>query len=239
MPKLQDLTGQRFAELTVEGMADFKMKGRPAWICICDCGQRKTVRGESLKTGDVKCCGLHKTAFALRALIVRSQTQNRKYPKDTDSHSRLYTLWRAMLWRCTDPLHEAYSRYGGIGIRVCDAWLEYEGFRSWAVSSGYSNVLTIDRRDNDGNYEPGNCRWATPRQQAHNRKRPLVTITAFSETKPLILWAEDHRCRVSYRTLSKRIRAGHPPEFALTATEHEARCKAQDSKRSPLPRHLR
>lgn len=238
MPKFIDLTGQRFSELTVEGLASYKMNNRPAWVCLCDCGQRKTVMGQSLKSGDVKCCGQHKTKFYSESVSARSKVQNRKYPIGSDSHSRVYTLWRAMLWRCNDPKHEAYGRYGGAGITVCQEWQEFEGFRRWAVAYGYDEKLTIDRVDNTKGYSPENCRWATRKEQARNRKSSNF-ITAFGETKYIMDWAKDQRCIVTHRTLYKRIKYGHDPELALTASEHDLRCKAQDYKRSPLPRHLR
>lgn len=223
MGKFIDLTGQRFAELTVEKLADIKLKNRPAWQCLCDCGQRKIVRGDSLKNGEVKCCGLHKTKFYSQSVSARSKIQNRKYPKETDSHSRLYTLWRAMKWRCLDTSHEAYYRYGGAGIVIDPDWMQYEGFRQWAVASGYRENLTIDRIDNKLGYNPSNCRWATPKEQANNRVRPTITIKAFNEEKTLLEWTNDVRCKPSLGTLRKRLYAGHSPEFALTATESQAR----------------
>lgn len=223
MGKFIDLTGQRFAELTVERLADIKIKNRPAWVCLCDCGEKKTVLSYALKVGAVKCCGKHKTKFYSESVSARSKIQNRKYPKETDSHTRLYTLWRAMKWRCLDPSHEAYYRYGGAGITIDPAWMEYEGFRKWAVESDYSSELTIDRIDNKMGYYPFNCRWATPKQQANNRIRPTISITALGETKTLVEWAIDERCKPSLNTLRKRLTAGHLPEFALTATESQAR----------------
>jgi len=132
-----------------------------------------------------------------------------------------------MLWRCNDPSHEAYGRYGAIGIKVCPSWNVYAGFMAWAVSSGYKDDLTIDRIDNDKGYESTNCRWATPKAQAHNRKRGLILIEAFGEQKPVVAWVADPRCRITLGNLRKRLAAGHPPEFALTATEHETRVAAQ------------
>lgn len=225
MPKIIDLTGLRFAELTVERMADVKIKSRPAWVCLCDCGERKTVAGESLKAGEVKCCGKHKTRVCLASMKARAKDQNRKYPVGTDSQSRLYTLWRALLLRCGNPKHEAYDRYGGAGVTICPAWQTFAGFREWALANGYEPHLTLDRKDNDGIYEPGNCRWATAKEQARNR-RNNVYLTAFGETRLLIEWSEDARCRVDVSKLRKRLHGGQPPEFAMTATETQARSRA-------------
>lgn len=232
MPKFIDITGKRYAELIVEKLFDCKINNRPAWLCLCDCGLRKIVPGASLKNGDVKCCGRHKTKFYSQSVSERSKIQNRKYPKETDTKSRMYTLWRAMLMRCNNSSHEAYERYGGSGIKVCAEWTKYQGFIDWATQSGYQPHLTIDRKDNFKGYSPDNCRWATQKEQSHNRKRGLVSITAFNQTKSLIDWVNDPRCQITLSNLRKRIYAGHQNEFALTATEKEMRCATQQKKKA-------
>lgn len=140
----------------------------------------------------------------------------RKYPKEFDSHSRLHTIWRAMTFRCYHPSHEAYPRYGGRGITICDAWRnDYAAFIKWALENGYTDDLTIDRRDNDLGYTPDNCRWRTMKQQNSNR-RNNVAVTAFGETKIISEWCVDSRCRVGRVGLYQRLRAGENPETAIT-----------------------
>lgn len=221
--KFIDMTGRRFGELTVVGRAPEQIKRRPAWVCVCDCGRTKTVAGDSLRSGDVTVCGEHRTQAWIQSRI--GTQYSRIYPAGTDSKSRVYTIWNAMVARCYRPSHEAYERYGGRGIQMCDEWRSFAGFRQWALSSGYADNLSVDRIDNDKGYEPSNCRWATVAEQAKNR-RDSRAITAFGETKLLIDWANDPRCTTSIGTLRKRLASGQPPEFALGASETDARRRA-------------
>lgn len=221
MPELIDITGRTFGELTVLRMADVKVAGRPAWVCRCVCGKEVVAHGHNLRCGDKTTCGAHRS----KSFIAKHKARpgaNRIYPKGTDTHSRIYTLWNAIVARCYRPSHEAYCRYGGRGILMCDAWRSFANFREWALSSGYSEHLTIDRLDNDKGYEPGNCRWATRSEQANNR-RNTIRVNAFGETKTVTEWPQDQRCLVDARKLWKRLRYGHHPEFAMTATEAEIR----------------
>lgn len=119
------------------------------------------------------------------------------------SASRLYRVWIAMRQRCYDPLNKRFPQYGGRGITVCPAWNDFEVFRR-DVGDRPSASHTLDRRDNNGNYEPGNVRWATAQEQARNRRTSLM-VTAWGETKTLAEWAEDPRCAVAYATLQYRI----------------------------------
>jgi hypothetical protein len=119
--------------------------------------------------------------------------------------------------RCLSPSNRDYPGWGGRGIKICAEWLnDFEAFDNWAHANGYKEGLLLDRRDNDGDYEPGNCRWVTYTEQARNRRGNTV-LTAFGETKTAIEWATDPRCVVDYATLLARIRRqGLPVEFALT-----------------------
>ena len=127
--------------------------------------------------------------------------QQKPFTKGTNTHSRLYSLWKAMLCRCNNPKHEAYSRYGGRGIVVCEGMGKFAGFREWALSNGYADDLTIDRVDNDG-ILPSNCRWIPFKDQSRN-KRNNIYLQAFGERKP-IEWANDPRCIVTYRSACQK-----------------------------------
>lgn len=119
---------------------------------------------------------------------------------------RLQNTLGRMKDRCRNPNNKDYTAYGGRGIKVCEEWLtSFSTFEAWALSAGYDEQLTIDRIDNDGDYTPDNCRWATAKEQARNRSSNWA-VTAWGETKLLIEWAEDPRCTVEYQTLHDRLR---------------------------------
>ena len=152
---VKDMVGKRFGRLIVISRAENKSrKGRDAyWLCKCDCGAETTVCTGSLSAGRTRSCGC----------LAREKASEAK--KHGDSDSRLYNIWRGMRARCRNKnLH----RYGGRGISVCPEWESYLTFKEWAILNGYRDNLTIDRIDNDGNYTPDNCRWATYKQQNQN-----------------------------------------------------------------------
>jgi hypothetical protein len=120
-----------------------------------------------------------------------------------------------MLQRCKNPNARDYNYYGGDGIQVCEEWHDFSVFLDWALSHGYREGLTIDRIDNDGNYEPGNCDWTTHKEQMQNTKKTIIA-TAWGETKPLSAWVRDRRCKVNRDVLLARRRLGWRPEQAIS-----------------------
>lgn len=128
-----------------------------------------------------------------------------------------------MRGRCFTPTDKRYADYGGRGITVCDDWSDFVAFREWALAHGYADDLTIERIDNNNDYSPANCRWATYAEQSVN-KRSNRHLTAFGETKTLSEWAVDDRCVVSYNTLFARVtKLGFDGEDALTWTKYRKR----------------
>jgi hypothetical protein len=127
--------------------------------------------------------------------------------------SRLYAIWSEMRHRCHNPNHRVFSNYGGRGINVCPEWENYAIFHKWAITNGYNKNLTIDRINNDGNYEPENCRWATMKEQQNNR-RDNHLVSWDGQTKTLAQWAEERG--LAPVTLATRLRRGWPVDRALT-----------------------
>lgn len=129
--------------------------------------------------------------------------------------TRLYVIWRNMKARCTKSYAAKYKNYGGRGISICNEWLnDFETFRNWSLSNGYSDDLTLDRIDNNGNYEPNNCRWVSNSEQQHN-KRTNRMITFHGETKTLTQWAREKG--LSVKSLETRLgRCRWDLEKALT-----------------------
>jgi hypothetical protein len=105
--------------------------------------------------------------------------------KHGQRHSRLYRIWDGLRRRCNDPKAASYKSYGGRGIKVCPEWdNDFQSFYEWAMANGYEEDLTIDRINNDGNYEPNNCRWVTPKEQAKNKRNtPYVTYNGMIKTQ--------------------------------------------------------
>ncbi len=121
--------------------------------------------------------------------------------------------WWSMIYRCTNPADKSYKSYGGRGISVCDRWKSFENYYA-DTGDRPSDGMTLDRIRNDGNYEPGNVRWASWTTQARNRSNNIV-LTAFGESKCVAEWITDPRCSICAKTLESRIKAGWPAEDAI------------------------
>lgn len=170
----KDLSGLRFERLLVisRSTSDYKY-----WLCKCDCGKEKYIRGDHLRKRRTLSCG-----------CLGKENRLKKVYKHGLSYNPLYFVWASMMDRCYNTSFQDYRNYGGRGISVCDRWHKVEDFVS-DMTKGYSKGLQLDRIDNDGNYSPSNCRWVT-RKQNNRNKRTSVYLTVGSETKTIIEWSE-------------------------------------------------
>jgi hypothetical protein len=195
---LLEMAGQRFGRwLVVERTGSTKTA---YWLCRCDCGAERAVNGSSLRKGLSQSCGcLGRELSAQRRL------------KHGGKGSPEYRVWAGMKTRCLNPNDKHFKDYGGRGIKVCERWLSFEMFRhdmGPRPSAGHS----IDRRDSDGDYEPGNCRWATSKEQTRNYSRNRLYAIG-DVAKCLVEWCEEYGKR--YHLVHARLRRGWPLERAL------------------------
>ena len=156
-----DITGQRFGNLialyTIPGN---RTTNRRKWLCLCDCGNTHLATYSNLAGGRIISCGCKRKEQA--------GNMNRSHGL---SKTRLYSIWCDMKSRTSNPNVPCYSFYGGRGIDVCEEWKNnFTAFYSWALNNGYSDTLTLDRKNNDEGYSPNNCRWTTMKEQAANRR---------------------------------------------------------------------
>jgi len=189
--KFEDLTGRRFGRLIVTKMHSHGTKNTPIkWECICDCGKTTIVRVNDLRWGKTQSCSC-------------LQREKVKRTIHGDSKTRLHRIWRQIHSRCSNANLKDYKNYGGRGIIICSEWYEYILFRDWALSNGYSDDLTIDRINVNGNYEPNNCRWTTKTVQANNT-RSNHYITYKGKRQTLAQWSRE--LNIDYFVLKSRIR---------------------------------
>jgi hypothetical protein len=200
--KIKDISGQKFGHITVLGFVGQDPKTTESmWLCECVCGTKLTRRGGGIRDGGIKSCGCKKAE-----MIGQGNT------KHGDSFSDTYESWRGMRDRCLNPDNSAWDDYGGRGISICERWSDYLAFKE--DMGERPEGLTIDRINVNGNYEPGNCRWATMKAQSNNRRNNVV-LTHDGKTMTLAQWSEF--LGVSHGALSKRIKLGWPVDRVLSS----------------------
>lgn len=196
-----DLTGDRYGTLTVIKQSENKGK-KKMWLCRCDCGNEVIVSGGNLRNGHTQHC-----LECGYKLMGTSRTTHGK------SKHPLFGVWADIIARCEDEKEKAYKDYGGRGISICEEWRkDFQKFYDWSMENGYKKGLQIDRINNDGNYEPSNCRWVTRIVNANN-KRSNKFIEHNGERKTIAEWARYYN--VNYKNLWGNLSRGDSLEEAV------------------------
>jgi len=193
--RVKDLTGLTFGRLTVERFnGTHPTRQQAQWMCLCECGECISVPSGRLLSGDTKSCGCYHVDQTVKACATHG-----------DTHSPTYNIWAGIKSRCFLKTSPSWRKYGMRGITMCERWVNsYQNFledMGERPSSGHS----IDRIDNNGNYEPSNCRWATAKDQANNR-RSNTWITLDGVTLTIAQWSE--RLGLHQVTMCRRIARG-------------------------------
>ncbi len=199
MTRGRDIAGQRFGALVALNREVKSKNGTWKWRVACDCGHQEIVFITVLTSGRKVCC--------LECFPAR---QSRAKTKHGMSRSTEYAVWKGMKARCENKNHDAYDRYGGRGIKYCLRWKKFDNFL--ADMGPRPSGFTLERTNNARGYEPGNCRCASPKDQANNR-RDNHMLTIGGETMTISQWAE--KTGVNRTTINYRLNAGYSPEEAI------------------------
>lgn len=203
MPKKLNIKiGDVFNRWTVISEVQRNGKSTRQFSCKCSCGSIRIVGLDRLRSGASKSCGCYKRQ---RTSEIRSTHGM--------SRTKLYFVWHSMKRRCTDSRVKEYKNYGGRGIKICEDWLDSSKFIEWAISSGYQKGLTIERKDNDGDYCPENCTWIPKAKQPLNaRSNHLIAYDG--KTQCIEVWARE--LGIAATTIRSRHKKGLPPDKCLS-----------------------
>lgn len=208
MPKAKQLAGQVFGRLTVQGRSGTK-NGRAAWLCECQCGNTVEVVSHALTSGHTTSCG------CWRDERNRSTPLAHGHSRRATKVSTTYKSWQNMLARCNNPNVRSFKDYGGRGITICAGWYCFENFL--ADMGERPAGMTLERIDNAGNYEPGNCRWASRSEQNRNTRTNSIVVFQGRRITQAEFAAE---IGISQSTVSYRLRNGWTPEQVATTKPH-------------------
>ncbi len=205
------MTGKKYGRLTV--LSRYKNRksksGRTEvmWLCKCDCGNIVSLRGVSLRNGNTISCGCY-----------RKECSSQRMHSNNTIHgfggTRIYKIWQAMIDRCENENNKKYKNYGARGIKVCEDWHDVRKFAEWAFSNGYKDDLTIERLDNNLDYESSNCVWADRYVQNNHTSRNHM-ITYQGKTQTMAQWSKE--TGLPYSTIKSRLnKHGWSVERALS-----------------------
>jgi len=205
MTKATDLAGQRFGKLTAVSRAENTTQGRAQWRCRCDCGGEKIAQAAYLNKGTTRSCG------CLGDEQRKAAAQSQCHDAAKRQHPREYSSWQNMIARCHEPSSKSFAAYGGRGISVCPRWRE--SFACFLADMGERPPgMSIDRRTASADYSTENCRWATAKEQANNRRNNRI-IEHGGLRLTLAQWSE--RTGISHACLTMRLKRGWPVHRAL------------------------
>jgi len=220
MPAPIDLTGQRFGRLIALSLAPKRPNSANRyWVCRCECGNEVSILTSSLTRKETKSCGCLQRDVVASMSTTHGATKGKK-------ETREFRIWMGMIQRCENPKYQYYHRYGGRGISVCERWRH--SFTLFLEDMGDCPPgRSIDRIDNDGNYEPSNCRWATSLEQQNNTTRSAM-LTCRGETRTIAEWS---RIRgINYMKIHARIRRlNWSVDEALNLAPHKTTAHSQSS----------
>jgi hypothetical protein len=201
----RDLTGQVFGRLTAVEECGRTERGRVLWRCSCACGGEHIVLAGSLTRGLTKSCGCRNKPI---------QTKGKRQETVGAKRSKEYQAWASMINRCHNENSPWFKHYGGRGIEVCERWLYTPVWFLQDMGPAPSSRHSLDRIDNDGNYEPANCRWALPKEQGRNRRTNRI-ISFCGVQATATDWAE--ALGLTPNTIKQRLKRGMPDVAALVA----------------------
>lgn len=197
-----DFTNCRFGRLIALKPMGLNQHKEMTWLCKCDCGNETTTNAYSLKSGMTKSCGCLKHSKRVNAMR-----------NTLPWYDKINMAYGNMKTRCYNPKYSLYEGYGGRGITVCDEWRnDFKAFYDWAIQNGFNENLTLDRKDNDGNYEPSNCRWVDDIVQSNNRRsNKILTIDGVSDT--MANWSRNSGTK--YSNIQSRLKNGYSDHDAV------------------------
>lgn len=185
-------TGTRFGKLVVKYQSN--VSGRARFHCVCDCGNTTNSQGRGLLLGTSRSCGCTKNMPPPKKILDRN----------------LYKVWKDMRYRCIKSTNTAYKNYGGRGIKVCDEWLkEFLPFYYWSLANGYKYGLEIDRKDNDGNYEPSNCQFLNKRANRQKKRNVKLSLSDAADIRESDMKTKDLSKKYNvHRSTILRVKTG-------------------------------
>lgn len=202
------MVGKKFGQLTVLNREKNGGYGRLMWLCRCDCGNLRIIRGTRLRSGNSKSCGC---SLKVHGFCIGGEKNSKR---------RIYVTWRAMIARCENRNDKSWKNYGGRGIKVCDSWHDVRTF--WQDMGDRPPGRSLDRIDVNKDYSPDNCRWATSEEQNNNRRDNRI-LNYKGEEHTLAMWGK--KLHISYNALSLRLRYGWSVEKALSTPPREHKTK--------------